>query len=271
MPHIVISPSLRRLPDNLTEDVWVDALTRAARAWSYPQVPCTSLEISVGPVVDRRTSDHDGLSLAVFRPGPWCHNERCDRDNTFPRLAAAMTTTHPRGAVGASITEGDIELNAAHWSFPLRHTVSLPPGPSPPALPPLSVPLDVVLMHEVGHLAGMRDVCSSHGALSKAAIASCAERDSIMFAPGQNQKLSPGDIRELCAIHPGVVEASAAHATVVHPAPIDDEQVLLQSAAAAPQTPNADVSNVLLPTTVGFVLLGFGIWRRRRRMCAPSD
>jgi hypothetical protein len=68
--------------------------------------------------------------------------------------------------------------------------------------------LRVVLAHEIGHLLGLRDACAAvHG---KPAPASCADRDSIMFAPAQLDAPSAKDLAALRRLHPRLVETAPA-------------------------------------------------------------
>src|SRR5690606_9890680 len=101
--HRVIIPSNRALPEGLDASVWQGVVERAAAAWSYPQLVCSSLTLHVLPAKPLRSARQDGNSVIVFRSERWCHNERCDHRGVFPTAAAAMTTTHPPGSRGLEV------------------------------------------------------------------------------------------------------------------------------------------------------------------------
>lgn len=144
--RVVLTPSTF-LPPSLaiSEQVFALAIDDAARAWSYPQLPCTSVEIVRGAPASRRLVGEDGINLVVFRSQSWCHNDRCGGPATFPLRAAAMTTVFPPGARGAEVREADVEINAVRAAWLEDQTPGRPT-------------LRSVLLHEMGHLLGFPDL-----------------------------------------------------------------------------------------------------------------
>jgi hypothetical protein len=178
---VVLTPSALLPPGSpVTAERLRAALEKAGRAWSYPQVPCTSVKVSTAAASPQRLAQEDGVNLIVLRWRNWCHNDRCGATRTYPLRAAGMTTVYPRGATGANVREGDIELNAVstRWLSSETHD-----GPS----------LDSVLLHEVGHILGFSDL----GALPHG-----APLDSVMREGAVAQGLTHSDVRTLCQRYP---------------------------------------------------------------------
>jgi hypothetical protein len=192
--RLVLQLSNTSLPAGVGEREVLAALADSARVWSYPAVACSAVEISVGRSTRLRLVEPDVTNLVVFRTETWCHNERCGAARTFPFAAAAMTTLHPSAP---GFVRGDIELNGVSYGWnasSLQRT--------------RQASLRVVLTHEIGHLLGLRDACAAvHG---KPAPASCADRDSIMFAPAQLDTPTAKDLAALCRLHPRLVETALA-------------------------------------------------------------
>jgi len=183
MRRVVVTPSSSNLPNELSASELSDELRAAASTWSYPIVPCTSLQIEVASPQRKLRAEEDGVWTFVFRQSAWCHNERCGTTSTFPIRAAAMTTVYPKGAGPGSVREADVELNAVHLSW--KDGV----GPKP------VVPMRAVLVHELGHVLGFPDVCNQ-------GTCSAEEAGSIMRSGTSETKLSAWDIERLCGAFP---------------------------------------------------------------------
>jgi hypothetical protein len=178
---VVLVPSTAELPPGVSAEDFHRVLADAGRKWSYPAVSCTRLRIDVAPLAYQRRAVEDGRNIVVFRASSWCHNERCGKESTFPFAAGAMTSVYPEAAGPGKVTEGDVELNAVHFSW--RQIGKSPPprdGHSREAV------LDAVLLHEIGHLLGFRDNAGSPG---------------IMHASARTE-LDPEDIAAVCRAFP---------------------------------------------------------------------
>ena len=183
-----LEPSRLGLPASVTAADLSRELAAAARAWSYPAVPCTSVVFEVGAAEQRRVAAQDGSFRVLFRSQSWCHNERCGHLATYPARTAAMTTLYPESGDGP-IVEADIELNG----------VSFWEGVSPLHPPSARTPsLRGVLVHELGHVLGLGDACPETGPAGAAPGAGC---DSAMLS-GERVAPSAADVRWLCAAYP---------------------------------------------------------------------
>jgi len=196
---IRLAPSSFGLPAAVTVDDLSRELDAAARAWSFPAVPCTSVAFEVGKNEARRLAVHDGIFRVVFRSKPWCHNERCGHRTSFPTWASAMTTLYPESGDGP-IVEADIELNGLGFVWATADT--------PEPREPKSASLRGVLVHELGHVLGLRDACPESVGDSLGLPSDC---DSVMLS-GDRIGPTSTDVRWLCAAYPRepVVASSAA-------------------------------------------------------------
>jgi hypothetical protein len=169
---VVLVPSKIELPPGVSAEDFQRVLADAGRKWSYPAVSCTMLRIDVTPPAYQRRAVQDGQNIVVFRRSSWCHNERCGSESTFPFAAGAMTSVYPETAVPGQVTEGDIELNAVHFSWrQAGKSPSLSSGRQRQAL------LDAVLLHEIGHVLGFRDDAGSRGIMHASARTELDQED----------------------------------------------------------------------------------------------
>jgi hypothetical protein len=204
---LTLTPSNVGLPGWLSHGDWERILQAAAAAWSYPKVDCSNVQVEVLPAASLRRADDDGVNLVVFRDQEWCHNGQCGPLSTYPSKAAGMTTTYPLEAMGAAVLGGDIELNR-HFFETIGREGGSDAG---------RAALEAVVVHEIGHVFGLRDVCGGprQGRHSLAAC-SVGERERVMFASAQLREPSAADIAELCQLHPrgAVGDGSAGFALV---------------------------------------------------------
>jgi hypothetical protein len=193
-----LEPSRLGLPPSVTAADFSRELEAAARAWSYPAVPCTSVVFQVGAAEQRRLAAQDGSFRVLFRSQSWCHNERCGHLATYPARTAAMTTLYPESGDGP-ILEADIELNG----------VSFWEGVSPLHPPSGRIPsLRGVLVHELGHVLGLGDACPEDPK-ARGTGAPGSGCDSAMLT-GERVAPSTADVRWLCAAYPRNVAAFAS-------------------------------------------------------------
>jgi hypothetical protein len=154
--------------------------------------------------------------MIVLRQGLWCHNEACSHTSTFPIDTLAMTTAYPEGAQGAQVREADVEVNPRMLHavepvfFPKGTTLMAHAtasgvwvfGPPDTHYP---VPLEAVLMHELGHVMGLGDVCvSDHRASGVPVLGDCSteQRESLMFPDAHQMRPTAADLEQLAQLYP---------------------------------------------------------------------
>jgi MYXO-CTERM domain-containing protein len=222
MPGAWHTPSVRlaetdgRLQDLPLDDV--RGLVRQALAsWSYPAVPCTSLELSLttastAPAVVA----YDGVNSLIFREVTWCDRPTCTDPSSL-----ALTSVFIRSATG-EILDADIEINAvAHrWT-------SIPDSGINPV--PGARDLRNVLTHEIGHLVGLDHNCVSPGQLPAqdhlgnpapdCASAPASVRAATMFVPDRLlvddislRTLAADDVLAVCSVYPRAAAPDAGDA-----------------------------------------------------------
>ncbi len=197
---IVISPNLRTKPPAVSNEHLVQAVERSADSWQTAARSCAQLPILVSPTT-RRMANEDGINLIAFRNETWCHNDRCGHLSTFHSAAQGMTTTYPRGLKGAAVREGDIELNGVHYSWRVGSTPQVGrPSYVEPGL--RTAALDEVLVHELGHVLGLPDVClrSHSGGASTESTCNSEQRHSVMNSSAKLTAPTSYDTTALCGI-----------------------------------------------------------------------
>jgi hypothetical protein len=195
---VVLTPSTSDLPAGWSAEDFRGVIQRAVDLWSYPKIPCGIRVVVDDPRPEWRAVQ-DGTNLIAVRGHSWCHNGRCGATSTYPLRAMGMTTTYPVGATGRAVTEADIEINGVFFQL------ADPTHPADPTSPRRPVPLESVLIHEIGHVLGMADVCGETRTESGRPITStcsAADRQRAMFASGLHDAPAPADVAALCAIYP---------------------------------------------------------------------
>jgi len=202
---VVITPSTIELPSGWSVDRFREALQGAADVWNVSGARC-GVRVAVGEAKPEWRAAPDGTNLVIFRSRNWCHNGRCGGMSTFPLRSMAMTTPYP--ADGERPDEADVELNAATFRFTGDEASGIPANPK------WAVPIEPVLVHELGHVLGLPDVCGDDRRASGQPVTSTCkaeDRKRVMFAAGLNQRPAPGDLADLCRLYPAEgTEAVAA-------------------------------------------------------------
>lgn len=187
---IRLTPSFRNLPPGIGIDEFRASVKVAAAQWTEG---CDALEIIVEPSSGLWTIRDDDVNLVAFRTTEWCRNLSCGSGSTYRPKVAGVTTAHAR--VG-----GDIELNAKYFSF---HGGA---GDSSWKVPSSSgrtdeISLDLVLVHEIGHVLGLPDRCEASGH-RPVPDGTCEDdySNSVMHAPSRLFRPSPKDREEVCAL-----------------------------------------------------------------------
>jgi hypothetical protein len=217
MKTVVITPSTSGLPPDWSIDRFREALQRAADSWSFPSVRC-GVKLVVGQPQAEWRAVRDGTNLVAFRSKDWCHNERCGPTSTFPLRAMGMTTPYPGGA--GLPEEADVELNAVTFRLAGNGDV----GKQLHAQ--WSTPIEPVLVHELGHVLGLPDVCGGERRASGRAVTSACsaqDRQRVMFAANLNAHPAHADVAELCRLYPadgsGAIEVAEATPASGHGVP----------------------------------------------------
>lgn len=184
--------------------------------WNDALASCCAIRLTVAPASDRWIADEDGVNLIAFRRQTWCHNDRCGNTTTYPAGTLAMTTRYPEGAAGVQLREADIEIDArqlravsvdkalilegeqVHETRRGIWVVSQYADKDP-------VPLETILVHELGHVLGLDDACvTGHRASGRPIIRECSrkQRDRVMFATSRKLQPSSADLAEFAQLYP---------------------------------------------------------------------
>ena len=216
MRNIAVIPSLSGLQRVIPTKEWQQVIEASVARWNHALEHCCSVRLIVAPGENRWLATEDGVNVIVLRQGLWCHNETCGHMSTFPMDTLAMTTAYPEGAHGAQVREADVEVNprmlhvVAADFFPKGSTLRAQAtasgiwvyGPPDTHYP---VPLEAVLVHELGHMMGLSDVCvRDHSAGGMLDIGECptAQRDSVMFPDAHQLQPTDADLEQLAQIYP---------------------------------------------------------------------
>ncbi len=193
---VVLTPSAQDLPVGISPDDWQNTVRVAAQRWN---VPCSRFVVSVAKPAPRWRVGKDGINLIAFRKDVWCKNKSCGHTTTYPLRAMGMTTVVSEPAQNHNEGEADVEINAAAFSFNVDgKTVN-----QENATQIARVSLLAVVMHEIGHVLGLKDFCSSGHTITGHPITdpcSDAKRRSVMFAGALAEQVSPEDIAALCSL-----------------------------------------------------------------------
>lgn len=134
------------------------AAEAAAKTWSYPSVPCTTVALDISPGFGEGNEvGHDGHNRIIIRTDSWPDDAAHDPSQV---ALTTMISWHRPGALDdGEIVEADVELNDYHWDFTVV--------PSDPSLLTKaflnSYDLQAILTHEFGHVLGLAHDCAMSG------------------------------------------------------------------------------------------------------------
>ena len=142
----------------LTAEDLLRASTQALETWSYPQLACTdihlSLEVHAGETLG---AAYDKQNIIAFRRDTWCRTPTPINDagvpepDCYPSSALAVTSIFKKVNSG-EILDTDIELNAVNyaWSDLVLH---------PESATGATADYQNALTHEIGHVLGLDHNC----------------------------------------------------------------------------------------------------------------
>lgn len=127
-----------------------------------------------------------------------------------------MTTRYPEGASGVQLREADVEVDARQLHVVPASSLAMPLGEqvhqTRSGIWVLSrnvgkdnVPLETVLVHEMGHVLGLDDACATgHRASGKPVIGDCTteQSDQVMFAGARKVHPSKVDLADIAKYYP---------------------------------------------------------------------
>jgi hypothetical protein len=199
-PEIVIQPFAPR--DKVAAADLIQALESGARTWNQALAGCGVPALKALPLAPGKPNlGRDGRSHLVVRSNRWCPDDMGDQSNCYPPESAAQTHLHPEDVAGrafAEVREADIEINAKDFTWSLH---GKEPG---------TRALDVIVLHELGHVLGLTHACESPSANGRAPDAPpCTERfaselmNPAPVAPGARPTLTPtsAEVRAVCSIY----------------------------------------------------------------------
>jgi len=165
--EIVIQPFPPR--GGITGADLAQALEAGVRTWNGALAGCGVPTLRVLPFAPGRPSlGRDGRSHLVVRSRRWCPDDVRDHGDCYPPGSAAQTHRYPEDVAGrafADVREADIEISAADFAW------------SQHGEEPGTRALDVILLHELGHVLGLTHPCESRSGTGRAPdVPPCSER-----------------------------------------------------------------------------------------------
>jgi len=243
----------------------------AAGAWSYAEVACTDIRLSIvsEPAASAQVG-YDSKNVIVFRQETWCRDPPRIDDagivvpDCYPASALALTSIFKNKNTG-EILDADIEFNAVNYTWGDLVVQ--------PALA-ISNTADFqnALTHELGHVLGLDHNCfttndgSPRGVDNTGApevdcynnpelpdaVAQATMYPSVVLTDTERRSLSPDDEQGVCEIYP--------HAHEVCPSPSDGGCIVASGSPARMPWPD------LFCAAVALFLVGFALRRSRERI-----
>ncbi len=182
------------------------SLERGVRAWNQVGHSCGAPELVLAGESSYWRAEPDGRNLVVLRSEEWCLNGSCGSTKTYPNQALAMTSTWPEASLGRLVQEADIELQtAALKRLLVGHVGGGLHGQQA---------LDAIVVHELGHVLGLEDLCSAHvlstARVSGSTICPTDAAERAMLIASRRAAPSQGDAAALCELWRADSTASAA-------------------------------------------------------------
>jgi hypothetical protein len=217
-PNVRVTVYSKDPPPYLTREKLMEAARQSAATWSYPQVDCTSMMLTVSELDEAEASvAYDDVNRITFRRIEW-RKMPCDPSkescSPYDSRALAITSVFALKSSGRVI-DSDMELNAVHykWADVVTDAGTLnTPGEK-------VHDLQNTMTHEFGHLIGFDHNCYDPSAgrpratdnsgqlVPNCSDATPAMRAATMFNSASpldvdKRDLAPDDIRAVCEIYP---------------------------------------------------------------------
>jgi hypothetical protein len=195
-------------PAGLPPGLFRRALEAAAATWSFPNVPCTALQITVESTSGTgATAEANPDGHVFFQTERWCPSGTISGEDCYPPQTLAVTRTR---VFGGEILDAQIDINAVGFTW-----ADLVQGP-PAAGMIRTRDLQNVLTHELGHLVGLEHNCrrgsrphvdNAGQELPGCATAPPRVREATMYpSPGEGEierrTLASDDAAGVCDIYP---------------------------------------------------------------------
>lgn len=202
-PHHLRPIAITVVPWTSGKKISIGALTKSlsAAAATWSSVKCANLKITVGHPEPSKVAD-DEKRAVIVRDELWCRNGMRDQGCYEDGFVAATTIEHSR-KVGAIFA--DVEINGV-----TEHFADIDPASVLTANNLNVWDLQSILVHELGHMLGLPDVCTTaanpkgNKAIRSCLKASSRDRSSVMYpaaAPGRARRfLSRDDEKNLCKV-----------------------------------------------------------------------
>jgi hypothetical protein len=206
-------------PPFMTQPEVVTAVQAAAATWSTPQISCTAVSLSVGPIdASEGPVGYDGTNRVTFRRSEWrkvpCDPAKEKSCAPYDARALAITSVFAQTKNGM-ILDADMELNGVYrkWGDVVTKRDAISQSGEEVH------DLQNTVTHEFGHLVGLDHNCWDPAVTAAAPLdqtgaqvprcndAPAAVRAATMFNTARpmdtdKRDLSPDDIQAVCDVYP---------------------------------------------------------------------